>query len=455
MGGWASRSKFSVIGAMLALYAWSKDTKKNVLFPERRSNIQEPTIMESPRLIAFLAVMLVPLTYFGLWVYAGVPICFAVWISIIFIADFVVLPMYSWIFLLIVDLFCLVCAIRVVGMTIFQIQAFQPALRVNFSEYRTPQLFAVFQEICQAIQYRLPVRVILHAEPRIFVVHGKLNIFDGMIRGTILAIGLPLLRTLTRDELKALMAHEFLLFKGDEALYTRYVLPLYRTFDNAIRYYDNMMEKSQAETDIIPVMRIFNFPQDLFLNVYHVIYAIMDRYLGCERQLRADRQAAQCFGANHFVAGLKKSYDLAMSFESICYKLPFSEENFFERIQRVYVSLQEDGGAQRPPQAGDIDGHRDHIPTPGSRITALIPLNVRLDRLEGMNPFPTDQRTSDTILEEVHPVEVRLSLIYQYFRDIKRYYNELQKALKQYHPNPFLAGVSKNIAVFLRKFLKK
>jgi hypothetical protein len=448
------RLSFTVIGAMLALYFWSKDAKESLSSVDRQAEQQDTVLIQTPRLVSFLAILLAPLTYFGLWIYALVPICFSIWISTILIADPVV-PMYAWVFLTLVNLVCLVYTIRIVGMTIFQSQALQPALRIHLSEYKTPQLSAVVREVCQTIGCRLSARVILHAEPRIFVVHGKLNIFDGIIRGTVLAIGSPLLRVLTMDEFKALIAHEFLFFRGKAALYTKYVLPLYRTFDKAIGYYDNMMEKSQTETDIVPMMRVLNFPQDLFLHIYHIIYTVMDRYIGGERQLRADRQAAECFGSNHFASGLRKSYDLAMSFERICYKLPFSEDNFFERVEKMHAALQEGKGQEGYDVAGELKGLGEHIPITGSQVSAFIPLNVRLDRLKDIKPFATVQQRTDMIRGEVRSIEVRLSLIYQYFRDIKRYYNELKKALKQYQTNPLFTDVLQNIAIFIRKFLKK
>ena len=57
---------------------------------------------------------------------------------------------------------------------------------------------------------------------------------DGVVEGRTLAIGMPLLKELSLQELKAVLAHEFSHFSGNDTLYSVFVAPVYKSLGSAI-----------------------------------------------------------------------------------------------------------------------------------------------------------------------------------------------------------------------------
>ena len=77
----------------------------------------------------------------------------------------------------------------------------QPAVKVNLGE--NLYLEEVVKDACTQLGIKIPDVVVLHSEPRLYVFHGHITVFDGVTKGRALSIGLPLIKALSMNELKA------------------------------------------------------------------------------------------------------------------------------------------------------------------------------------------------------------------------------------------------------------
>ena len=115
---------------------------------------------------------------------------------------------------------------RSIWMMFFPNTAFQSAITLKNPTY--PGLYSIIDDVCRRVKTKKPTAIILLAEPNFFVMKGKLATFDGVVKGRILALGMPLLKELNSLEISSILAHEFAHFSGRDTLYSVIVSPVYR-----------------------------------------------------------------------------------------------------------------------------------------------------------------------------------------------------------------------------------
>ena len=161
-----------------------------------------------------------------------------------------------------------------------------------------PRLFAEIRAVAVATGQRIPDHVYLASDVNAFVTQrgGIMGIGSRRVMG----IGLPLLRTLQVDELRAVLAHEMGHFYGGD---TRLGPWIYKTRGGLARTVINLA-RVRASTDhwIAVVFAAVQAPFVWFLNAFLRVSQAISR----AQEFSADAVAVRAEGARAMVDGLKK-----------------------------------------------------------------------------------------------------------------------------------------------------
>jgi Zn-dependent protease with chaperone function len=138
---------------------------------------------------------------------------------------------------------------------------------------------------------------------------GKVNTYSGPVRGRILAIGLPLLAGLTKNELRAVLAHELAHFSGSDTLYSSLVLPVYKGAATAYAELNHHLMSADSFSERAPL-----FLPKAALYAYLSAFSYIDMHISRRRELRADAIAVAGCGTQSFRKGLMKVAGLGKTF---------------------------------------------------------------------------------------------------------------------------------------------
>lgn len=188
---------------------------------------------------------------------------------------------------------------------------FQMGILINKNEQ--PKLYEFISELCKGMNTEMPENIILHAEPVFFVKHGNSTLADEKISGRTLAIGLPLLRYLNINELRAILAHEFAHFTGKDTTYSVIYYPVYLSTVTSIinlQQYINAYSRVRNGWIYQIPMLIPNY----LLKSYYNSFNKSNRKLSRLREKRADLIAEKYCGGKSIKDGLKKVYSFSNVF---------------------------------------------------------------------------------------------------------------------------------------------
>lgn len=167
-----------------------------------------------------------------------------------------------------------------------------PAIRLDLEG--RPGLASAVADAAREVGTKSPDHVLLHLEPVFFVTQGRYKLLDREVSGRVLGLGAPLLRDIPPLRLRAILAHEFSHFAGGDVLYSGIVAPVYRGIGSALEVITNL----RASTSLGAIAYILQLPSVLFLIAFLEYFRTIDAALDRDRELRADRKAAELFGKN-------------------------------------------------------------------------------------------------------------------------------------------------------------
>ncbi len=78
------------------------------------------------------------------------------------------------------------------------------------------ELIRFIMDICAKVGAKAPNTILILAEPQAFVSDEEIQVMNTKTQGRTLAIGLPILYVLSKNELRAILAHEFAHFVGED-----------------------------------------------------------------------------------------------------------------------------------------------------------------------------------------------------------------------------------------------
>lgn len=360
--GSVTRLSFGLLGALGAIFIWQ------ILTPERKEKFYKvsPDKVSKKRrkpktsiILLILSLFSVPLTYVAMFVSAFVTLGLSALLLLI-IMQLPRVPIFIIIAAVLAPLIAGWASLKALWVMFFPKIEFQPAVNLDINKYST--LKTVISKICKKVKTKKPNAIILHSEPTFFVMQGKLESFDGIVKGRILSLGMPLLRELDSSEVQSILAHEFAHFSGRDTLYSTLVSPVYRGIISSMNDLEGTAE-GQSENNITSIlMNLLLLPSRLFLRVFLNYFSTIDMVLSRSRELRADWIAANLFSKTTFINALTKVVKISQHFnetnESIALKC---DDNFFEiyskSLQKDQAKLQEYKTMVLAETQDELDSH--------------------------------------------------------------------------------------------------
>ena len=292
---------------------------------------------------------------------------------------------FKWVILGLGTLFCAVLTFRLLRGIVFTPPPLQPALQVD--SRKAPVLKELVREVAARLKTPPPALLMISAEPTLFINSGKTHIFNGVMTGRALGLGLPLIKALNKEELQALIAYTMSPLTGPDRYFSQHLLPVLATFRGALTEIDKIEEKERLEKSKRRILDRCPFPQRFFLQVAADLLQSLENLLVPGRATHARQTAARLFSDQLLSQAAQKAARIEESFHETVRTLPFSEDN-------LYL--------------------------------------LWLTRFHDLYPNQHTDSTMTAIEQELQPLEKRISLIYQYYREITRYYTEFYHLLKQY-----------------------
>jgi heat shock protein HtpX len=189
-------------------------------------------------------------------------------------------------------LICVVSAGAILWSLVPRIDRFvAPGPRLLPSEH--PRLFREIEQIAAATGQKMPAEVYLEGELNAWV--GQRGGIMGIGSRRVMGLGLPLMRVLNVDELRAVLAHEFGHYHGGDTRLGPLVHKTHSAIGRTIMNLDGGL-----------LQKPFLWYGSLFLRITHAVSR--------HQEFTADRLAAQTVGREPLVSGLQKIHSSAMAF---------------------------------------------------------------------------------------------------------------------------------------------
>jgi len=164
---------------------------------------------------------------------------------------------------------------------------------------QVPQLNALVDQLAKELKVRRPKNIIIGTSPNFYITNAKTEVFPSkkLLTGTTLFLSATLSKLLSEQELKSIIAHELMHYKGKDLTYTRTFFPIYKMLDSMIVQLGN----SQSEG-----LAVAGFPLLVNLTPMYEAFSNSERRISRERELAADRGAAKVTSPMHLASALSK-----------------------------------------------------------------------------------------------------------------------------------------------------
>jgi Zn-dependent protease with chaperone function len=153
---------------------------------------------------------------------------------------------------------------------------------LNSSEH--DELKTLVDDVAQILGAVVPSNIVVGLDPNFWVTNAEVNTGKERLQGESLYLSLPLMRILTKDELKAIIGHELGHFRGDDTYYSLRFAPVYAGLNAAL----SSMTDSENESGSIatfPAVALLNYMKSAF----HQNISVINR----EREHEADLSATE------------------------------------------------------------------------------------------------------------------------------------------------------------------
>ena len=264
-----------------------------------------------------------------------------------------------------------------------------------------PRLFAELNAIAAALNEPLPREVYLIGQVNAFVADRGGVLGFGSRR--IMAIGLPLLSTLTVSEMRAVLAHEFAhYYSGD----TKMGPWVYKTQTAMIRAFQNI--GSLRELGRIAALQFVNLVATFILKWYFIFFLRVTNFVSRRKEYRADELACLVAGVEPMVQGLRKIHGASMAWAPYWNSevvpvldlgcKPAIADGFSRFLSAPQIEVQVTQGIEREIAEGKTEPFDTHPPL-RDRIAAIEKLDAK--------PGEQDQEKAISLLEQPEVTELQ------------------------------------------------
>lgn len=152
-----------------------------------------------------------------------------------------------------------------------------------------------------------------------------------LITGETMFLSLPLMRTLSKDELGAVVGHELGHFQGMDTAYTLRFVPIYHGVQDA-------MDAIESATEH-PASQLIALPASTILMFYLSEFAKAEREIGRERELKADEAGVRASSGHALISALVKVATFAPIWPELCrYAIEASKSGkMYDNMSEAFV----------------------------------------------------------------------------------------------------------------------
>lgn len=171
------------------------------------------------------------------------------------------------------------------------------AVPVQLDTY--PALWSFVTQVADSVGSTRPDHIIIGMEANFYVTQSPMQLVPAgtMLKGRTLYMSAPLLRTMDKREVEAILAHEFSHFTGSDTIYASQVAPTYQSLQRGIASIRANMSGYLFLAFLIPLIVVWS---------YKLGFAVIDNALSRSRELRCDEIASRTYGQPYMAAALVK-----------------------------------------------------------------------------------------------------------------------------------------------------
>jgi Zn-dependent protease with chaperone function/uncharacterized tellurite resistance protein B-like protein len=175
-------------------------------------------------------------------------------------------------------------------------------LGVSLKQEGYKKIWDMITDVARDAGTEPPDNLIVGMSPNFFVTEAKVQTLDGTFAGRTLYLSIPFCRTLTRTELKSIIAHELGHFVGKDTRFSKHFYPIYRGAHESINViHEHTTGEGGLHTlALMPAMYMMSFFMKTFENI--------EKKIGRERELAADALAAKLYGNDSTTSALIKAH---------------------------------------------------------------------------------------------------------------------------------------------------
>lgn len=228
-------------------------------------------------------------------------------------------------------------------------------MAVAVTPEQEPELWRFVREIAAAVGTEPPRTVLLGLEPNCYVTEVPVSYPGGQSQGRVLYLSLPLLAVLEREELRAVLAHEFAHFHGEDTAFSRRFYPVYRGALEALGNAVSAIGENARAIAVLPAIPVLGYAVAAF--------AVAAGERSRQRELEADRTAARVAGSLAMATALLKVHLVGPVWPRYLYELQRATVRE-EELRREWDALWAREGGPDPDELSELAHALEQVELP-------------------------------------------------------------------------------------------
>ncbi|MGZ8251554.1 MAG: M48 family metallopeptidase [Methylophilaceae bacterium] len=205
----------------------------------------------------------------------------------------------------------------------------------SLSKEDNPELYNLVESISTTLNSQGPNNIVVGLEPNFFVTSNEVQLggSDGPnLKGRTLYLSLSLMRIFTKNELISVIGHELGHFRGEDTEYSKKFAPIYSKLSTGLQ----QMQGDQQNVGVIATL-----PAVALLNLCLEQFATVERTIGRERELIADKAGAEASSSKDLARALIKVSLYTSQWDALTKKHIelLSEGNYFHNLALTYSEI--------------------------------------------------------------------------------------------------------------------
>lgn len=190
-------------------------------------------------------------------------------------------------------------------------------LGMKLTEKEAPELWKYVKELSGKLKASPPDHIVVGLDTNFYVTEAHVVCPEDTLTGRTLYLSLPLCRIFSKAELAAVIGHELGHFIGEDTSFSLRFYPIYRGASDALVNLEPEAMEAKAEGYGSGAAMFAVLPVKLILGYFLEAFSTAENGISRERELEADRIAAQLGSATNIASALVKIHAFAPCWESV------------------------------------------------------------------------------------------------------------------------------------------